>query len=461
MEQKKSMSRRDFLRTTGIVASGALLAACTPSGDGGSAGDGDGGGGATAEGGTMRYWFNWGGIYAGQTWDSMQESDTLKEILGDMTLETKGDIGDEALLTAVSAGTPPEGASNVQYLDYMTRGVLVPIADMIESSDKISKDMFLEGSWGDGFDNEGVHYGVPANEGFLRYALNFNSEMVGEAGLDPESPPETWDELMVWHEALTKFDDAGNLLQIGLDPYDAMGGNLAIQDGFYPAVSWGFSWFDKTTGEFNLDNEDLAQAFDVMGAFYDIVGADNMAGMRQVEGQGMWGGSYNSKVQAVMIDGYWRPGGTYISQPDVGENNVATWAPVPASRAGTKVQGTGGHYVIMYKEAEHTDKMFEVAEFLNTNEACNLIFENAGWLPGQIEYLETVDPETYPGLKFYFDSIDEATEWSSPARCPITEYCRAQWNELRENVYRKDLSGAEAAAEFQKRAETEYDAVFG
>jgi len=45
MEQKKSMSRRDFLRTTGIVASGALLAACTPSGGGGSAGDGDGGGG--------------------------------------------------------------------------------------------------------------------------------------------------------------------------------------------------------------------------------------------------------------------------------------------------------------------------------------------------------------------------------------------------------------------------------
>ncbi|MBV7327495.1 substrate-binding domain-containing protein [Chloroflexi bacterium TSY] len=459
MKTNRSMSRRDFLRATGLVAGSAALAACVPGG--GSAPSSSDASGAAAEGGTIRYWFNWGGNYAGQTWDAMQETDTLKEILGDFVLEIKGSIGDEALLTAVSAGTPPEGASNVQYLDYMARGVLVPIADMVEASDIISKEKYLEGSWNDGFDNEGVHYGVPANEGFLRYALNYNAEMVGEAGLDPDTPPETWDELMVWHETLTQFDDAGNLKQIGLDPYDAMGGNLAIQDGFYPAVSWGFSWFDPASGEFNLDNEMLAQAFETMGAFYDVVGPDNMAGMRQVEGQGMWGGSYNSRVQAIMIDGYWRPGGSFISKPDVGQHNRAVWAPVPADRKGVRVQGTGGHYVILYQEAAHTDKMFEVSEFLNTNEACDIIFANAGWLPGLTSYLETVDSETYPGLKFYFDSIEEATEWSSPARCPITEYCRAQWNELRENVYRKDLTGAEAAAEFQTRATTEYEAVFG
>jgi len=429
-DNRNKMSRRDFLRSTSMAA----------------------------EGGTVQYWFGWGGIYAGQTWDSMQETDALKEILGDYTLETKGDSGQEALLTAVAAGTPPDGASNTQYLDYMARGVLIPIADMVESSDIVNKENYLEGSWTDAFDSEGVMYGVPANEGFLRYALNYNASMVADAGLDPDSPPETWADCLAWHEALTQFDDAGNLIQIGLDPFDAMGGNLAIQDGFYPAVSWDFSWFDPSTGEFNLDNEMMVEAFDVMGEFYKIAGPDNMAGMRQVEGQGTWGGSYNSKVQVMMIDGYWRPGGTFITQPDVGEHNRASWAPVPEARKGTKVQGTGGHYVIMYKEAENTDKMFEVAEFLNTSEACNLIFENSGWLPGLKTYLEEVDPETYPGLKFYFDSIDEATEWSSPARCPITEYSRSQWNEMREKVYREEMTSAEAATEFQRRLEEQYEA---
>jgi hypothetical protein len=57
----------------------------------------------------------------------------------------------------------------------------------------------------------------------------------------------------------------------------------------------------------------------------------------------MWGGSYNAEVQAMIIDGYWRPGGTMINKPEVGEVNRTVWAPVPDSRKGTKVQGFGGH----------------------------------------------------------------------------------------------------------------------
>lgn len=54
----------------------------------------------------------------------------------------------------------------------------------------------------------------------MRRGLGYNARMVEEAGLDPDNPPVTWAETFAWHEALTKFDDAGNLIQIGLDPYD-------------------------------------------------------------------------------------------------------------------------------------------------------------------------------------------------------------------------------------------------
>lgn len=456
MEFKRSLSRRDFLRTTGIVASGALLAACAPGGGTAPAG---GGSSAAAEGGTVQYWFGWGGNYAGAAWEAMQETEALQEILGDFTLETKGSSGGEPLLTAVAAGTPPEGASNTQYLDYMARGVLIPITDWVDSSDVVVQEAYLDGTWTDAFDREGVMYGVPANEGYLRYGLVYNAEMVDEAGLDPDTPPVTWDECLAWHEAITKFDDAGNLIHVGMDPFDAMGGQLAIQDGFYPAVSWDFSWFDSDTGAFNVDNDMLAQAFNIMGEFYKVVGPDNMAGMRQVEGNGMWGGSYNNRVQAMMIDGYWRPGGVAISQPEVSEHTRVTWAPVPAGREGVKVQGYGGHYVIFYKDAPNTEKMFEVSEFLNTNEACDIIFTNSGFLPGLLGYLDTVDENIYPGLKFYFDSQDTADEWSSPARCPMTDYSRTQWNELRESVFRDEMTAEAAAAEFQTRLETEWEAL--
>jgi multiple sugar transport system substrate-binding protein len=465
---KKELSRRDFLRLSALTTAGVALAACQPAQPP-----------ATEEpaaeepveqpveqppaeeGAVVQYWFGWGGTYAVQTWDALKATDEFAEFIGANQLEVKGSAGDDVLPPAVAAGTPPDGASNCQYLDFMARDVLIPIDDWVATSSIVKEANYLEGTWLDAF-YKGTMYGVPSNEGFLRYGLNYNAEMVETAGLDPDSPPETWSECMEWHEAITQFDDAGNLKVIGFDPFDAMGGQLAIQDGFYPAVSWNFKWFDAETGEFNLDNDMMAEAFEIMGEFYRYVGPDNMAGMRQVEGQGTWGGSFNTEVQAMIIEGYWHPGETTIEKPEVGAKNRTSWAPVPDDRKGVKVQGTGGHYVIFFKDAQHTEEMFKVAEFLNTNTACGIIFENVGWLPGLRPYLETVDPSAYPGLDFYFKSVDEADEWSSPARCPITNFSRTQFQELREAVYRDEMTGTEAAAEFQKRCETEYtEAGFG
>ncbi len=456
MSTHSGFSRREFLRRSSLLAAGGLLVACAPAAPGAAPAAAGGEAAApAAAAGAIQYWFGWGSTYGGQTWDALKATEELKALLGDNTLETKGNTNAEAFLTAVAAGTPPDGASNLQYLDYMARGVLVPVDDWIAASEVIKKENYLEGSWNDGF-FQGTMYGAPANEGFLRYGLNYNTRMVEEAGLDPETPPLTWEECFAWHEALTKFDDAGNLLQIGMDPYDAMGGQIAIQDGFFPPVSWGWKWFDPETGTFDLDNENMIQSFDIMGEFYKLAGPDNMAGLRQVEGQGGWGGSFNTEVQAMIIEGYWHPGETMIEKAEVGAFNRASWAPVPGSRAGTKVQGYGGHYVIFFKDAKNTEPMFKVAEFLNTNQACEIIFANVGWLPGLRPFLETVDPATYPGLDFYFKSIDEATEWSSPARCPITQYVGQQYAQIREANFRGEMTAAEAAAEFQRRCEEEY-----
>jgi multiple sugar transport system substrate-binding protein len=453
-QRSMGISRRTFLRNTSLFAAGAALAACAPSQAPSAPVAGDSGAAApVAAGDTIQYWVGWSNLTP--AWEAMSATEEFAEMTGGATVDFKPGTTAEALLTAVAAGDPPDGASNTQYLDYMARGVLLPMEDWIAASNIISEEDYLEGSWKDAF-YQGTMYGVPANEGFVRYGLNYNAQMVEDAGLDPDAPPTTWEECLVWHEALTKFDANGNMIQVGLDPYDAMGGQLAIQDGFYPSVSWGWTWFDPETGNFALDSEQMIESFEVMGEFIRIAGPDNMAGMRQVEGQGGWGGSFNASVQAMIIEGYWHPGETAIQKPEVAEHNRATWAPVPANRAGAKVQGTGGHYVIFFREAGNTAGMFKVAEFLNTPLAMTTIFNNTGWLPGRADFLESVDPAAYPGLDFYFRSVDEATEWSSPARCPITQYVSQQYAQIRESHYRGEMTAAEAAAELQNRAVEEY-----
>lgn len=452
----RGLSRRAFLRMTSLAAAGAALAACIPQGNSAPAASSDGAAPA-AENATVQYWTGWGGDYAGKSWDDIRALPAFQELMGSNQIEIKVLSGEEALLTAVAGGTPPEGSSNINYLDYMARDVLVPIADWVANSELIREDAYLPGTWTDS-QYKGTMYGVPTNEGFTRYALNYNSRLVEEAGLDPDAPPQTWEDCLAWHEKLTKFDSAGNAIQIGLDPYDAMGGNIKVPDGFFSPLSFGWDWFNEDTGAFDLANDKMAQSFELLGEFYKVVGPDNMTAFRQVEGQGDWGGSFKSEVQAMLIDGYWHPGETTIQTPEVGKVSRSVWAPVSEERRGVKVQGSGGHYIILFKGAPQSELMYKIAEFCNRTEVCDIIFNRLGYLPAIKAYLETADSGRYPGLQFFFDSAQEADEFTSPARCPITNYVYQQYVDLREKVYREQMTGADAAAEFQKRCEDEYKA---
>ena len=453
----KKFNRRDFLRMGAATVAGAALAACGPK--------------AAPEEETkpdampvdeepvnFRYWVAWGGYP--DAWELVAALPEYEEYLGKNTVECKGGVNAETFLTSVAGGEPPDAVSHPsgQYLDYMARGVLLDIGDLTAASSVIDADGYIQGVWENGF-WKGKQYCCPGNEGFIRMAMFYNARLVEEADLDPDAPPETWGECMEWHKKLNKTDDGGNLLQIGLDPYDAMGGSLQFDNGWFAPHSWGVDWFNENDGTFNLDNDELAQSFEVMGEFIKEVGPDNLVGMRQVEGQGTWGGSFYTEVQAMTIQGYWTAGATANNAPEVSANTRSTWAPVPESRRGTKLQTTGGHYILFFKDAPNPEKAFKIAELCNTDPACDAIFTQLGWLPAKKSYLETANQERYNGLKFFFDALDEANSWQAPERCQITAFVQTQYGELREKVYREEMTGAEAAAEMQKRCNDEWKAA--
>lgn len=381
--------------------------------------------------------------------------------MGGNTVDFKTGVDREARLTAVAGGTPPDIGILGEYLDFMSRGVVVPLDDYIAASDIVSEDKFIPGNW-EVIQYQGTVYGIPAFECFVRRGLNYNARMVEAEGLDPESPPATWDELMVWHEKLTKFDDAGNLIQIGIDPFDAEGGTGPGNDGWFAMESWGHNYFDPDTKEFFLDNELVAQSLDTMAEFVKIVGPDNLAGLRGVEGQGTWGGSFNAEVQAMLIEGYWHPGETFNEKPEVSEVNRATWVPVPESRRGTKIQFGGGHMAMIFRDGKYKDEAWPIAEWCQTKTMNDLIFQNIGWLPAYKPYFDQADPNAFPGLNFYFDSVNEANYWGPWIICEIQSFITTQYGQVREAVFRGEMTGAEGAAKLQDDAVKEWkQAGFG
>ncbi|MGV0819177.1 extracellular solute-binding protein [Martelella sp. AMO21009] len=61
---------------------------------------------------------------------------------------------------------------------------------------------------------DGEYYGLPTAVRSL--ALFYNKKLFEEAGLDPENPPQTLDELVAAGKAIAKFDDAGNMVTEGM-----------------------------------------------------------------------------------------------------------------------------------------------------------------------------------------------------------------------------------------------------
>jgi multiple sugar transport system substrate-binding protein len=440
------LSRRDFLRGLSAAGVTVALAACAPAAP-------TTGGGAAApakESKTIKFYVFWG-----------SPGGIADQLLADPALESYIGEGTEARLTAVASGTPPDIGIWGNYLDFMSRGVVIPLDDYIAASDVIDPEKFIPSNW-EVIQYQGAVYGIPGFECFVRRGLDYNTRLVEEAGLDPDNPPVTWAELMEWHEKLTKFDSAGNLIQYGIDPYDAEGGVGPGNDGWFLADSWGFEYFNEDTKEFNLDNELMAEGLETMGEFIKVIGPDNLVGVRSVEGQGTWGGAFNAEVQAMIIEGYWHPGETVNEKPEVAPYNRASWVPVPESRRGTKIQFGGGHMAMIFKDGQYKDEAWPVAEWIQSDYVCNLIYDKIGWLPAYLPYFEKADQNKYPGLKFYFDSVKEADYWGPFIRNEIQSFIATQYQQVRESVFRGEMTGAQAAAKLQDESIKEWkQAGFG
>lgn len=140
----------------------------------------------------------------------VEQEQTWAEIIRNFEKETGIDveyrlIGFEVyydnLVTAFSAGNPPD----VTFADlggwvptFAARGWLEPLDDRLAKSEVTAQ--IWPNIWPT-VEYEGKRYGLPwyVDDRLLLY----NTEMFEKAGLDPNKPPETWDELLEYAKILT------------------------------------------------------------------------------------------------------------------------------------------------------------------------------------------------------------------------------------------------------------------
>lgn len=215
----------------------------------------------------------------------------------------------------------------MQY-EFANIGMTTPIEPEIESEPGIL-DKLVDGcrSYYEAMTYKGKHYGIPHYAGFM--GLMYNKEMFKAAGLDPNKPPRTWDELYDCCKALNNppkqyaWGHSGNLGNFG---WAQAYMNLLINNGG--------TLYDKktnraafTSGE-GLDTLEAQYRLQVdygvpgrIGAGWDQIRKDFAAGLVAMFPAGVWDFSFVPSINPEYAfengkwDFTWLPEGSHSTEP--------------------------------------------------------------------------------------------------------------------------------------------------
>jgi multiple sugar transport system substrate-binding protein len=246
-------------------------------------------------------------------------------------------------LRAVATGTNPDliAIDNPDHAAFASRGAFLDITDRVAESDVIEIDRVFPGplsslTW------DGRVYGIPRASNTI--ALYYNKDLFRDAGLDPDDPPATWDELLAAARTLTDPDN---------DVYGLAFSARASEEGTFQFLPWA----QMAGGSFdNLDADGVAEALALWDTFLDegLASPDTLT-------RGQWDstGTFNGGNAAMAISGPWELG--RMAQ-DADFDWGVTLLPVP-EEGGERASALGDFNLAIFANTEHPDAAFQFLEY--------------------------------------------------------------------------------------------------
>jgi multiple sugar transport system permease protein len=292
-----------------------------------------------------------------------------------------GRMDEQKLMCAIAGGSPPDVINQDRFSvgGWAARGAFLPLDDFIardrDAPDGIRPEDNYSACWDEAV-YAGKVYAIPnTTDDRLLY---YNEDILRREGFtNPDGtirPPATWDELKDYGVRMTKFDDVGNITQIGFIP---MYGN-----------SWLYLYGWQNGGEFlskdgrtcTLDDPKIVEALEWVTGVYDALG-----GVQKVDGftttfqAGDLDPFLTGKV-AMMVNGNWILNNIATYKPNM--NFGVAPAPVPAWRleAARKdpavkpyITWSGGFSWAIPQHARHPELGWEFIRWMSSMEAARIM----------------------------------------------------------------------------------------
>ena len=258
-------------------------------------------------------------------WWSGPEEQYLLGVLADFTeatgieVETLPVQDTTKIMTAIAGGTPPDLCmltNRAQLYEIANNGGALALNAYMDR-DGITMDDFLPSVKAD-YTIDGVVYGLP----FLGFndALFWNKTLFEEAGLDPDTPPTTMEEVAEYARRLTKVED-GSIVQLGFYP-----------NGFfiYFVDLFGGKYYDAEQGRFTIDSDECVQTIEWMRSINSDLDPQEVVNFIASCGADLTPDApFESGRVAMEYNGCWKVAFNAMNVPDLPYGTAA----MPASEA--------------------------------------------------------------------------------------------------------------------------------
>jgi ABC-type glycerol-3-phosphate transport system substrate-binding protein len=262
MEQR-SISRRSFLRLSGVSMAGVLLAACAPVTPAPAPPPKEEAKPAAPAG---KEFVLWGLQYDPHVERYQMLAEAFEKKTGyKAIIEPQAWPVEAKVIAAMAAGTVPDVTCIMgkQLVPLLVQKALIPVEDVFQAAGIDPKVFFTPGAIG-AFFYEGSHWGVPVEDNCVGMAVGARTDWIEEAGEDARAlwPAaqgkdgfDSFEQLWNLAEKLQKTDEAGNVTVWGMN---SQGWDNRTWMGIMRDL--GRMWWDPDAKKFYLDSEEAIEA---------------------------------------------------------------------------------------------------------------------------------------------------------------------------------------------------------
>jgi len=264
-----------------------------------------------------------------------------------------------------SSGKPPDvmGMHENVAASFARLGLLAPAPPAIERmvqanslNEMIRKAPYIDGAC----------YGIVSDAAWQ--ALYYNKDHFREVGLDPEHPPETWDELLDYAERLTIRDEAGDPVRTGF---------FVRKTGFKPGIAEKWFTFLYSAGGQPFNEDGTAARFNSPEGREALELYDTLL--------------FEKNIDSIELEGDQQGFGQERVSMFLREVHVIRWlhehypdidfgvAPVPKKEA--SISSGGPYLFVVAEDSPHKDAAWRFIQFLMEDEAYAKYAAIGGVLP--------------------------------------------------------------------------------